>query len=92
MEAVGPVEKPSDITVPVALCASVSFVFIGYLYTKLATYKKGRDIGCARIDELSAEIKTGAKEFLVTEYSYLVVFVFCLAATLFILFYPPSWT
>ena len=70
-----------------ALCA---LVFIIFLYAKIWSYKTGKDINEPLIDELAAQIKTGARAFLITEYSYLTVFVFGLATTLFGLFYVTA--
>ena len=69
---------------------AVAFIFIFYLYTKIWSYPIGKDIGHPAIDDLAAQIRNGAKAFLVTEYSFLTVFVLALAATLFGLFYVTS--
>merc|ERR1719359_1894104 len=78
------------VTSPSFIAAGLSFVFIFFLYTKIWKYATGADIGVPQIDELSAQIKTGAKSFLVTEYTYLTVFVGGLAGALFFLFYVTS--
>jgi H(+)-translocating pyrophosphatase len=77
---------------PAVAAAACSFIFISFLYTKIASYKVGKDIGKPRIDELAAEIKEGAKAFLQTEYSFLAWFVVALAITLFVLFYVTAGT
>jgi len=78
--------------VPSSIGASVglSFLFIIFLYSKIGSFKTGRDIGQGRIDELSLQIKSGAKSFLKTEYSFLVVFVLALAVTLLLLFWVTT--
>jgi K(+)-stimulated pyrophosphate-energized sodium pump len=75
-----------DVVIPPLACAGASFVFIVFLYIKLAGYKTGKSIGIERIDELSLQIKDGSVQFLKTEYSFLAVFVIFLALTLFALF------
>jgi H(+)-translocating pyrophosphatase len=82
--------EPLNVTTPAFACAALSFVFIGYLYTRMAGFKTGKDIKKDRIDELSKQIKDGAIAFLQTEYSYLAVFVIALAAILFGLFYQTT--
>ena len=79
-------ETPFSVAAPSIVASACSFVFISFLYAKLAKYKIGKDIGKPRIDELALEIKDGAIAFLKTEYSYLTVFVITLAGTLFFLF------
>jgi len=78
------------IAMPPLACAGLSFIFIMYLYTKIWGFATGEDIGHKQIDVLSAQIRSGAKSFLQTEYSYLSVFVLCLAGVLFGLFYMTS--
>jgi len=84
------ISTPLNVVIPALSCSAVSFVFIGFLYIKLGGYKTGKDINAPLIDELSAQIKSGAIKFLQTEYSYLCVFVASLAAVLFVLFYLTS--
>jgi H(+)-translocating pyrophosphatase len=79
------IDSLSVSAVPLAF-SGLAFVFIFFLYTKIWGYKTGKDIGEPLIDELSAQIKSGAISFLQTEYSYLTVFVLALAATLYGLF------
>ena len=81
---------PLQTTAGALVSSGCSFVFILYLYTKIWSYKTGKDIGVPAIDELSAQIRAGAKAFLVTEYSFLAVFVLALAGTLFSLFYVTT--
>jgi len=76
----------NDTTYPAFAASAVAFVFIFFLYTKIWRYKIGADIGEPQIDVLSQQIKSGAVNFLVTEYSYLTAFVLALAAILFGLF------
>jgi len=73
-------------TAPAFIAAGCSFLFIFFLYTKIWSFKIGKDIGQEQIDILSAQIKTGSIEFLKTEYTFLAIFVVCLAAALFGLF------
>ena len=54
---------------------SHSFGFIAFLYTKIMSYETGKDIDEPDIDELAAQIRSGARSFLLTEYAYLSVFV-----------------
>ena len=77
------------------MAGACAFVFIAYLYTKLAKFDtdmgendpgKIKAPNRKRLDDLSKTIKTGAIEFLKTEYKYLSFFVAALAATLFGLF------
>lgn len=77
---------------PSLIAAACAFVFISFLYSKLAKYQIGKDIGKPRIDALAAEIKEGAVAFLKTEYYYLTWFVAALAVTLFGLFYATEGT
>jgi H(+)-translocating pyrophosphatase len=83
-------------TVPAFACSALAFVFIAYLYTRMTSFKTGKDIGIPRIDELSKQIKDGAIAFLKTEYAYLAVFVCTLAVVLFSLFFVTTendkWT
>ena len=81
---------PLQTTGGALVSSGCSFVFILYLYTKIWSYKTGKDIGVPAIDELSGQIRAGAKAFLVTEYSFLAVFVLALAGTLFSLFYVTT--
>jgi H(+)-translocating pyrophosphatase len=78
------------VSAPGFACAGLAFVFIGYLYTKILSYPIGKDIQVPAIDTLAAQIRTGASAFLITEYSYLAVFVIALAGTLFGLFYTTT--
>jgi len=71
---------------PAFAATGLSFLFIFFLYTKIWSYKTGKDIGEPRIDELSLQVKSGAISFLKTEYAYLTVFVLSMAAVLFALF------
>jgi H(+)-translocating pyrophosphatase len=80
------VDTVSSTTLPAFAAAGAAFIFIFFLYTKIWKYKTGADIGEPQIDALSEQIKSGAYNFLTTEYSYLAVFVLALAATLFGLF------
>jgi H(+)-translocating pyrophosphatase len=80
------IEDEMGVAAPALAAGLMAFLFIGYLYTKLATFDTGATIGHPVVDELSAQVKSGAKAFLKTEYSYLCVFVACLALTLFGLF------
>ena len=57
-----------QVSAPALACAGMSFVFIFFLYTKIWTYKTGTDIGVPAIDTLAAQIKSGARSFLATEY------------------------
>ena len=76
-----------QVSSPAFAAAGIAFIFIFFLYTKIWSYKVGKDINEELIDSLAAQIKSGAQSFLVTEYSYLTIFVFALAGTLFGLFY-----
>ena len=78
-------EPMQTVSIPLA-CAGSAFVFIFFLYTKLWSAKTGKDIDEEKIDELSLQIKSGAIQFLKTEYYFLTFFVAGLAATLFALF------
>ena len=60
----------------------MSFAFIMYLYTRIFSFKTGKDIGEPRVDFLSQQIKSGSIKFLQTEYYYLTIFVLSLAAIL----------
>ena len=75
---------------PALAAGACSFVFIAFLYTKLAKFETGTDIGVPVLDELSLQVKSGAIAFLKTEYTYLCVFVVALALTLFGLFYATD--
>ena len=75
-----------DVVTPALAMAGLGFVFIGFLYTRLATFSTGTDIGVPVLDELSLQVKSGAMQFLKTEYSFLCVFVLALAAVLMTLF------
>ena len=79
-----------QVATPALACASVSFLFIFFLYTKIWSYKTGVDIGVPAIDELALQIKSGARSFLATEYCYLTMFVIALSATLYGLFYVTA--
>ena len=87
MSGFGDLNPTLLVSAPAFACAGVSFIFIFFLYTKIWSYKIGADIGEERIDILAAQIKSGAQSFLATEYCYLTMFVFALAATLYGLFY-----
>mmetsp|Transcript_36659 Transcript_36659/g.119257 ORF Transcript_36659/g.119257 Transcript_36659/m.119257 type:complete len:922 (+) Transcript_36659:43-2808(+) len=75
------------IATPPIMAAAVAFLFIAYLYVRIDAFPTGAEVGLARVDELSLKIKSGARQFLETEYAYLAVFVVGLALTLFFLFY-----
>ena len=60
-------EPMQTVSIPLA-CAGSAFVFIFFLYTKLWSAKTGKDIDEEKIDELSLQIKSGAIQFLKTEY------------------------
>ena len=75
-----------SVAAPALLAGALAFFFILYLYTKLNNYETGADIGVKQLDALSLQVKSGAIAFLKTEYSYLCVFVFALACTLYGLF------
>jgi len=75
-----------DVVVPAFVASGLGFLFIGFLYTRLATFATGTDIGVPLLDELSLQIKSGAMSFLKTEYKYLTIFVAALACVLMILF------
>jgi H(+)-translocating pyrophosphatase len=77
---------------PALAAGACAFVFIAFLYTKLAKFETGTDIGVPVLDELSLQVKSGAIAFLKTEYTYLCVFVVALALTLFGLFYATDST
>jgi len=77
-------------TWPAFAAAGLSFAFIMYLYTRIFSFKTGKDIGEPRVDFLSQQIKSGSIKFLQTEYYYLTIFVLSLAAILFALFYTTS--
>jgi len=81
---------PLETTLAPFICSGVAFLFIFFLYCKIWSYQIGKDINVPEIDELSAQIRSGARSFLATEYSYLTVFVIALAATLFGLFYTTT--
>jgi len=80
------VTNAMDVTTPGLAAAGMAFLFIGFLYTRLATFSTGADIGVPVLDELSLQIKSGSMQFLKVEYTYLCLFVAALAATLFTLF------
>jgi len=66
----------------------VSLLFVMYLLKQLGTYPRGNDL----MNKISDQIKSGAREFLVTEYKYLTVFV-AVVFVFFIALYtadPPS--
>lgn len=75
---------------PAFVAAGTSFLFIFYLYTKIWNYPTGADIGEPMIDALAEKIKSGAKSFLATEYTYLTMFVIALGATLYCLFFVTT--
>jgi H(+)-translocating pyrophosphatase len=77
---------------PALAAGACAFVFIAFLYTKLAKFETGTDIGVPVLDELSLQVKSGAIAFLKTEYTYLCVFVIALAVTLFGLFQATDST
>jgi H(+)-translocating pyrophosphatase len=81
-----------DVAMPGLAAAALAFLFIGFLYTRLASFSTGADIGVPVLDELSLQVKSGAMQFLKTEYSFLCVFVVALAATLFALFFVTADT
>jgi len=81
-----PVQNVYSVAAPALFAGALSFVFIAFLYTRLAKFETGTDIGVPVLDELSLQVKSGAIAFLKTEYTYLCVFVVALAATLFGLF------
>ena len=60
-------EPMQTVSIPLA-CAGSAFVFIFFLYTKLWSAKTGKDIDEEKVDELSLQIKSGAIQFLKTEY------------------------
>ena len=78
------------VSVPAFVCAGIAFFFIFFLYTKIWSYAIGKDIGVPHIDDLAAQIRSGAASFLTTEYKFLSVFVVALAMTLFGLFYSTT--
>jgi len=78
------------IAIPGFVCSGAAMIFIIFLYTKIWSYKIGKDIDEPMIDELSAQIKSGSVKFLQTEYTFLTIFVFGLAGTLFSLFAVTS--
>merc|ERR1719162_632359 len=80
------IENEYSVAAPALAAGACAFVFIAFLYTKLAKFETGTDIGVPVLDELSLQVKSGAIAFLKTEYTYLCVFVVALAATLFGLF------
>ena len=71
---------------PALAAGACAFVFIAFLYTRLAKFETGTDIGVPVLDELSLQVKSGAIAFLKTEYTYLCIFVVALALTLYGLF------
>jgi len=66
--------------------ATLAFLFIAFLYTRIYSFKTGKDIGETMIDDLACKIKSGAVSFLITEYKFLACFVIALAIVLFSLF------
>jgi H(+)-translocating pyrophosphatase len=84
------VENEFDVALPGLVASGFAFLFIGFLYTRIAKFPKGEDIKEPLIDQLSLQIKSGSKAFLKTEYTYLTVFVLALAITLFVLFLTTS--
>jgi H(+)-translocating pyrophosphatase len=84
------VDVMSEATLPAFAASGCSFIFIFFLYTKIWSYKIGKDIGEPDIDRLSAQIKQGSVEFLKTEYTFLAYFVLALALSLFALFYMTT--
>merc|ERR1719162_83057 len=80
------IENEYSVAAPALAAGACAFVFIAFLYTKLAKFETGTDIGVPVLDELSLQVKSGAIAFLKTEYTYLCFFVIALAATLFGLF------
>jgi H(+)-translocating pyrophosphatase len=61
-------------------------LFVLMQYFSLKSKKIGRDIGKPEIDDLAAQVKSGAKAFLIEEYKYLAAFVIILTAVLAILY------
>jgi len=86
------IESEMNVAAPALAAGACAFVFIAFLYTKLAKFETGTDIGVPVLDELSLQVKSGAIAFLKTEYTYLCVFVVALALTLFGLFYATDST
>merc|ERR1719162_270531 len=86
------IENEYSVAAPALAAGACAFVFIAFLYTKLAKFETGTDIGVPVLDELSLQVKSGAIAFLKTEYTYLCFFVIALALTLFGLFYATDST
>merc|ERR1719162_2728128 len=86
------IENEYSVAAPALAAGACAFVFIAFLYTKLAKFETGTDIGVPVLDELSAQVKSGAIAFLKEEYTYLCMFVVALAVTLFALFYATDST
>merc|ERR1719162_81550 len=80
------IENEYSVDAPALAAGACAFVFIAFLYTRLAKFETGTDIGVPVLDELSLQVKSGAIAFLKTEYTYLCIFVVALALTLYGLF------
>ena len=87
MEAWVDMDDTLAVTAPAFVCSATAFLFICFLNRKISSYATGKDIGVPAIDFLAGQIRAGSVAFLLTEYSYLSLFVAALASTLFALFY-----
>merc|ERR1719162_1672250 len=76
------IENEYSVDAPALAAGACAFVFIAFLYTRLAKFETGTDIGVPVLDELSLQVKSGAIAFLKTEYTYLCFFVIALAASI----------
>eukprot|EP00929_Paragymnodinium_shiwhaense_P023938 TRINITY_DN14870_c0_g2_i1.p1 TRINITY_DN14870_c0_g2~~TRINITY_DN14870_c0_g2_i1.p1 ORF type:complete len:827 (+),score=205.05 TRINITY_DN14870_c0_g2_i1:59-2539(+) len=86
-DAVFTMSEPWHAVVP-ALGTSVVLVpaFVFFLYRRLMKKPTGSQIEKPLIDELSLQVKNGAKAFLKEEYKYLAVFVMILTVVLGVLY------
>ena len=50
------IENEMSVAVPALAAGAVAFVFIAFLYTKLAKFETGTDIGVPVLDELSLQV------------------------------------
>eukprot|EP00618_Florenciella_parvula_P012503 CAMPEP_0119478954 /NCGR_PEP_ID=MMETSP1344-20130328/8449_1 /TAXON_ID=236787 /ORGANISM="Florenciella parvula, Strain CCMP2471" /LENGTH=798 /DNA_ID=CAMNT_0007513165 /DNA_START=84 /DNA_END=2480 /DNA_ORIENTATION=+ len=71
---------------PGIVAALLALLFVLVNMTQLSKLKTGKDIGKPKLDQLSKQIKDGARAFLMAEYYYLAWFVAFLSVVLLVIF------
>mmetsp|Transcript_117558 Transcript_117558/g.366173 ORF Transcript_117558/g.366173 Transcript_117558/m.366173 type:complete len:783 (+) Transcript_117558:88-2436(+) len=75
-----------QIALPALSSSFICLLFVRALWRRLSSYPTGTRIGFVRLDELAAQIKSGAMAFLQEEYAQMSRFVTFLSVVLCVLF------